>query len=149
MLAVMKSLCVLNKCAGSGAAALASVGLGLDNQDGRIKTRGRNTRVILLARIPSALPTGLPACLPQSGGGERGREKWGRGRPKQATTMLDRARPLCMQVSSAQFSMHTHQPKPCVPVHQHHLCRFTHRKDSLSLLDPHKNISYNSCGLTR
>lgn len=62
----MKGLCVLNKSAGSDPAVLASVGLGLDNQDCRIKTRGRNTRVILLARIPSA----LLACLPQSGGGE-------------------------------------------------------------------------------
>lgn len=67
---VMKSLCVLNKSAGSDPAVLASVGLGLDNQDCRIKTRGRNTRVILLARIPSA----LLACLPQSGGGEPGAE---------------------------------------------------------------------------
>ncbi len=67
----MKSLCVLNKSAGNGPAALASVGLSLDNQDCRIKTRGRNTRVILLARIPSA----LLACLPQSGGGESERER--------------------------------------------------------------------------
>ena len=82
----MKSLCVLNKSAVTGPAALASVGLGLDNQDCRIKTRGRNTRVILLARIPSA----LLACLPQSGGGEsksrerereKEREEWGKGRP--------------------------------------------------------------------
>ena len=91
----MKSLCVLNKSAGSGPAALASVGLGLDNQDCRIKTRGRNTRVILLARIPSA----LLACLPQSGGGESERESererrggggMGEGQTsaRQATTML-------------------------------------------------------------
>lgn len=92
----MKSLCVLNKSAGSSPAALASVGLGLDNQDCRIKTRGRNTRVILLARIPSA----LLACLPQSGGGEsestereRARESKpgmgeGQTRALQATTML-------------------------------------------------------------
>lgn len=80
----MKSLCVLNKSAGSGPGALASVGLGLDNQDCTIKTRGRNTRVILLARIPSA----LLACLPQSGGGEsecRERWEWGKGRPKLVT----------------------------------------------------------------
>ena len=92
----MKSLCVLNKSAVTGPAALASVGLGLDNQDCRIKTRGRNTRVILLARIPSA----LLACLPQSGGGEsksrerereRERERgMGEGQTSalQATTML-------------------------------------------------------------
>lgn len=82
----MKSLCVLNKSAGSAPAALASVGLGLDNQDCRIKTRGRNTRVILLARIPSA----LLACLPQSGGGEtvsreRERKRYG-GRADQSST---------------------------------------------------------------
>lgn len=82
--AVMKSLCVLNKSAGIGPAALASVGLGLDNQDCRIKTRGRNTRVILLARIPSA----LLACLPQSGGGEsKSKERDGSGgRADQSST---------------------------------------------------------------
>lgn len=88
----MKSFCVLNKSAGIGPAVLASVGLGLDNQDCRIKTRGRNTRVILLARIPSA-PL---ACLPQSGGGERKREQAvrdsgvgeGQTRAPQATTTL-------------------------------------------------------------
>lgn len=78
--AIMKSLCALNKSAGIGPAALASVGLVLDNQGCRIKTRGRNTGVILLARIPSA----LLACLPQSGGGEsesreRERERNGSG----------------------------------------------------------------------
>lgn len=81
----MKSLCVFNKSAGSSPLALASVGLGLDNQDCRIKTRGRNTRVILLARIPSA----LLACLPQSGGGERERRVGeGQTRALEATTML-------------------------------------------------------------
>lgn len=88
----MKSFCVLNKSAGIGPAVLASVGLGLDNQDCRIKTRGRNTRVILLARIPSA-PL---ACLPQSGGGERKRQRererasskrqWSGGRADQSST---------------------------------------------------------------
>lgn len=72
----MKNLCVLNKSAGSGPAVLSSVGLGLDNQDCRIKTRGRNTRVILLARIPSALPAAV------RGRGEREREEWGKGRPE-------------------------------------------------------------------
>lgn len=62
--AIMKSFCVLNRSAGSVPADLASVGLSLDNRDCRIKTRGRNTRVILLARIPSA----LLVCLLQSGG---------------------------------------------------------------------------------
>lgn len=92
----MKSFCVLNKSAGISPAVLASVGLGLDNQDCRIKTRGRNTRVILLARIPSA-PL---ACLPQSGGGERKRQREreqavrdsgvgeGQTRAPQATTTL-------------------------------------------------------------
>lgn len=104
----MKSLCVLNKSAGIGPAALASVGLGLDNQDCRIKTRGRNTRVILLARIPSA----LLACLPQSGGGEsesreRERWEWGKGRPElyRQQQCGGIVRRLCMQVSFAQISM--------------------------------------------
>lgn len=107
-LAVMKSLCVLNKSAGIGPAALASVGLGLDNQDCRIKTRGRNTRVILLARIPSA----LLACLPQSGGGEsESKESDGSGgRADQSSTgnnnVEAKARQLCMQVSFAPISIH-------------------------------------------
>lgn len=85
----MKSLCVLNKSPGNGPTALDSVGLGWDNQDCRIKTRGRNTRVILLARIPSA----LFACLPQSGGGEsKSKERKmvmgeGQTRALQASTM--------------------------------------------------------------
>lgn len=90
-LAVMKSLCVLNKSAGIGPAALASVGLSLDNQDCRIKTRGRNTRVILLARIPSALLACLPACRSQGEGKARAKREMGVGegqtRALQATTM--------------------------------------------------------------
>ncbi len=116
----MKSLCVLNKSAGNGPAALASVGLSLDNQDCRIKTRGRNTRVILLARIPSA----LLACLPQSGGGEseREREKWGKGRPEQSSTgnnnveaelgsSVCRSALLC-SVQHAVLRLQTHMRKP-------------------------------------
>lgn len=77
-LAVVKSLCVLNKRTGSGPAALASVGLGLDNRGRRIKTRGRSARVILLARIPSALPARPPAAV--RGRGKRQRqERGGRG----------------------------------------------------------------------
>lgn len=112
--AIMKSLCALNKSAGIGPAALASVGLGLDNQDCRIKTRGRNTGVILLARIPSA----LLACLPQSGGGEsesrereraeRERWQWGKGKARlhRQQQCGGKARQLCMQVSSAPISIH-------------------------------------------
>lgn len=91
----MKSFCVLNKSAGIGPAVLASVGLGLDNQDCRIKTRGRNTRVILLARIPSAP---LSACRSQGEGKERDGEREqavrdsgvgeGQTRAPQATTTL-------------------------------------------------------------
>lgn len=115
----MKSLCVLNKSAGSGPAALASVGLGLDNQDCRIKTRGRNTRVILLARIPSA----LPACLPQSGGGESKRKERERngGRADQSFTgnnnveaelgsSVCRSALLC-SVQDAVLSLHMHKQK--------------------------------------
>lgn len=78
----MKSLCVLNKSAGSGPEALASVGLGLDNQDCRIKTRGRNTRVILLARIPSALLACLPAAV--RGRGKRAERDGNGGRADQS-----------------------------------------------------------------
>lgn len=89
--AIMKSLCALNKSAGIGPAALASVGLGLDNQDCRIKTRGRNTGVILLARIPSALPACLPACRSQGEGRARAertreRERGSGGRAKRGST---------------------------------------------------------------
>lgn len=97
----MKSLCVLNKSAGSSPAALASVGLGLDNQDCRIKTRGRNTRVILLARIPSA----LLACLPQSGGGERKRERNGGRADESSTGNNVEAALYAAQLCSVQFSM--------------------------------------------
>lgn len=120
---MIKSLCVLNKSAGSTPTALASVGLGLDNQGCRIKTRGRNTRVILLARIPSA----LLACLPQSGGGEsKGRERekdrerleWGKGRPElyRQQQCGGSAKQLCMQVSFAQITM---QCSACICAYRH------------------------------
>lgn len=80
----MKGLYVLNKSAGSGPVALVSVGLGLDNQDCRIKTRGRNTRVILLARIPSALLACLPAAV--RGRGKRAERQENGGRADQSST---------------------------------------------------------------
>lgn len=90
---------MFNKSAGSGPKAGASLGLDLDNQDCRMKTRGRNTRVILLARIPSA----LLACVPQSGGGEKRAEtgKWGKGRLE-----LHRLQQHSDRASSPHFSVH-------------------------------------------
>lgn len=125
----MKSLCVLNKSTGSAPEALASVGLGLDNQDCRIKTRGRNTRVILLARIPSA----LLACLPQSGGGEsksRAERERNGGRADQSSTgnnnveaelgsSVCRSALLCsVQHAVLCLPMHIQKPKiyACAPI---------------------------------
>lgn len=122
--AIMKSLCALNKSAGIGPAALASVGLGLDNQDCRIKTRGRNTGVILLARIPSA----LLACLPQSGGGEsesREREREmavgeGQSAAPQATTMWRQSKAALYagQLCSDQHSLR----RPHARIHKSKIC---------------------------
>ena len=145
----MKSLCVLNKIAGSAPAALASVGLGLDNQDCRIKTRGRNTRVILLARIPSALLACLPAAVRGRGKRERERERvrgGNGGRADQSSRGINNVEAelgsfvcssaLLCSVQRAVLCLHTHTRKPkiyaCASISS------TDIKDHLMLLYPHK-----------